>query len=199
MEGTPRENRTYYRWAARTMVPNSPALSGHPKNVYLREAAVMELLNAWLAEVFAPENRHRTVEALVASEGGAVETGAPDAARRRLEAAESKLRRLRAAIEVGVDPGALVEAINEAQAQRTAARAELDGARAPNLLESAEMYAMIDSLGDMGRELNRAEPEKLQKLYEALDLEMVYQHEKRAVDVSIRPTGVVGVWNGRWR
>ncbi|GHF37247.1 hypothetical protein GCM10017566_08000 [Amycolatopsis bartoniae] len=41
--------------------------------------------------------------------------------------------------------------------------------------------------GDVGRELNRAEPEKLQQLYEALDLEMVYQHEERAVDVSSRP------------
>ncbi|WP_236793556.1 hypothetical protein [Amycolatopsis sp. GM8] len=74
-----------------------------------------------------------------------------------------------------------------AQAQRVAARAELDGTPAPNLLAPAEVHAMIDSFGDVGRELNRAEPEKLQQLYEKLDLEMVYQHEERAVDVSIRP------------
>jgi hypothetical protein len=105
---------------------------------------------------------------------------------------EAKLRRLRSAIEAGVDPAALVESINEAQAQRAAARAELDGAPVPNVLEPAEVYAMIDSLGDVGRELKRAEPVKLQLLYEALDLEMVYQHEERAVDVSFRPARRVG-------
>ncbi|MBB2938121.1 hypothetical protein FHX82_005197 [Amycolatopsis bartoniae] len=150
MEGTPREDRTYYRCAAGTLVPGSPTLNRHPKNVYLRDAAVTELLNTWLGEVFAPENRDRTVKALVASQGGAAETGAHDAARHRLEAAEAKLRRLRSAIEAGVDPAALVEVINDAQAQRTAARAELDGASAPSVLTPAEVYAMIDSL-DRGR------------------------------------------------
>lgn len=106
---------------------------------------------------------------------------------KRLDAAEAKLRRLRSPIEAGVEPAALVESINDAPAQRAAARAELDAAPAPNLLSPAEVYAMIDSLGDVGRELNRAEPEKLQQLYEKLALEMVYQHEERAVDVSIRP------------
>jgi hypothetical protein len=107
--------------------------------------------------------KHRWVieRTMVASQGGRAETGTNDAARQRLEAAEAKLRRLRSAIEAGVDPAALVEAINDAQAQRTAARAELDGAPAPSLLTSAEVYAVIESLGDVGRELNKAEPEKL--------------------------------------
>ncbi|GAA3853827.1 MULTISPECIES: hypothetical protein [Amycolatopsis] len=92
-----------------------------------------------------PWNRDRTVETLVASQGKN-ETGAHDAARHRSEAAEAKLRRLRSTIEAGVDPAALVEAITESQAQRAAARAELDGAPAPSLLTFAEVYAMIDSL-----------------------------------------------------
>ncbi|WP_246243929.1 recombinase family protein [Amycolatopsis pithecellobii] len=187
MEGTPRESRIYYRCAARTMVPNSPALEGHPKNVYLPESAVIEPVNVWLGDVFDPDNRDQMVKALIASQGGAAELGAHEAAQKRLDAADAKLRRLRSAIEAGVDPAALVESINDAQAQRTTARAELDGAPTPNVLAPAEVYAMIDSLGDVGRELNRAEPEKLQQLYEKLDLEMVYQHEERAVDVSICP------------
>lgn len=187
MEGTPREERIYYRCAARTMVPGSLALEGHPKNVYLPESPVIEPVIEWLGDVFAPDNRDRTVEALIASQGGAAETGAHETAQKRLDAAESKLRRLRAAIEAGVEPAALVESINEAQAQRTAARAERAGAPAPNLLDRAEVYAMLDMLGDVGHELTRARPHKLQALYEAVDLEMIYQHEERAVDVSIRP------------
>jgi hypothetical protein len=43
---------------------------------------------------------------------------------KRLADAEARPRRFQAAIASGVDPAALVDAINEAQAQRAAARAE---------------------------------------------------------------------------
>jgi hypothetical protein len=99
------------------MVPGSPALDGHPKNVYLPEAAVLEQLNAWLGELFARKNRDGTVVALVASQGAA-RSDSREAPKKRLDAAESRLRRLQAAIEAGVDPAALVEGINDAQAQR---------------------------------------------------------------------------------
>lgn len=111
---------------------------------------------------------------------------------KRLEDAQARLRRLRDAIEAGVDPAALVEAINQAQAQRTAARAELDAAPpAPDILSNAEVYAMIDSLGDIGHALNRANPARMQVLYEELRLEMIYNPEVKAVDVAIRPFGGV--------
>jgi hypothetical protein len=80
------------------------------------------------------------------------------------------LRKLRAAIEAGVDPAALVESINEAQAQRAATRAQLEAdAPASNALSDVEVYAMIDSLGDVGHALNRADPTRLQELYETFD------------------------------
>ena len=116
MEGTPRKARTYYRCAARTLVPGSAVLATHPKNVYLPETAVLETLNGWFGHVFARENRDETVAALVASQGDPAADGARDAAKKRLDAAETKLRRLRAAIEAGADPAALVESINAAQA-----------------------------------------------------------------------------------
>jgi len=109
---------------------------------------------------------------------------------KRLGEAESRLRKLRAAIEAGVDPAALVESINEAQAQRAAARAELEAnAPAPNTLSDAEVYAMIDSLGDVGHALNWADPIRLQELYEALRLKLIYAADTRTVDVTIQPAG----------
>ncbi|WP_158890886.1 recombinase family protein [Amycolatopsis anabasis] len=188
MEGTPRETRTYYRCAARSLVPGSPALQGHPKNVYLPEVAVLDPLNDWLGGLFDREHIDRTVDALVASQHQAsIAPNAREAAQKRLDAAEAKLRRFKAAIEAGVDPAALVESINDAQAQRAATKAELDGMPAPNTLGRAEVFAMIDSLGDVGCALKHAEPAKLQELYEALRLEMVYDAENRAVDVTIQP------------
>jgi DNA invertase Pin-like site-specific DNA recombinase len=188
MEGTPRKDRTYYRCPARTLVPGSPLLATHPKNVYLPEAAVLDAVNGWLGGEFARENRDRTVADLVASQDTGGQFGTREAAKKRLDGAEARLRRLRAAIEAGVDPVALVESINAAQAERMAARAELDNSPIRTGLDVAEVYAMVDSYGDVQRILHRAEPTELEDLYGALGLEMVYHHDERAVDVIIRPT-----------
>ena len=104
MEGTPRKSRTYYRCAARSLVPGSTALHSHPKNVYLPEVAVIEALNAWIGDLFHPKNVDRTVAALVASQDGA--RGVPstrEAASKRLADAEARLRRFQTAITAGVD------------------------------------------------------------------------------------------------
>jgi hypothetical protein len=86
-----------------------------------------------------------------------------------------------------VDPAALVESINQAQAQRVAAQAELNGVPPPIALTEADIYAMIDYLGDVGHALNQADPAQLEELYAALRLDMTYDAEARAVDVTIRP------------
>src|SRR5207302_842304 len=116
--------------------------------------------------------------------------GNRETAKRRFAAASipaSKLRRFRAAIEAGIDAAALVEATNEAHAQRVAAQAELDNAPAPCALTDADLYAMIDSLGDVGATLTEAKPVALGRLYENVRLEMIYQPSEHEVTVAISP------------
>ena len=192
MEGSPRAHGMYYRCPARTLAPGSAALAEHPPTVYVREHPLMEAVNGWLSGLFARENVDQTVAALVASQhGGISRPNAREAAKKRLETAEAKLRRFQAAIEAGVDPAALVEAINGAQAQRAAARAELDNAPAPNTLSDAEVYAMIDSLRDVVEALSRPKRESLEDLYTALDLQVRYEHDLQAADVTIQPVSRV--------
>jgi hypothetical protein len=50
---------------------------------------------------------------------------------------------------------------------------------------------MIDSLGDVGHALNSAKPARMQKLYDELRLEMIYDPVSKAVDVAVRPLGGV--------
>ena len=67
----------------------------------------------------------------------------------------------------------------------------------PARLTDAEVYAMVDALGDVGASLNRANPDRMRKIYDNLRLEMIYDHSERAVDVTIRPLGgLVGVSEG---
>ncbi|MFD6073779.1 recombinase family protein, partial [Amycolatopsis lurida] len=98
-----------------------------------------------------------------------------------MEEAAAKLRRFQDAIAAGVDPMALVESINEAQGDRAAAKGALAAAGEPAGITDAEVYAMIDSLGDIGAALADSEPGKLARLYRDLRLDLRYDNEKEAV------------------
>lgn len=77
--------------------------------------------------------------------------------------------------------------MNQAQAERAAARAELDNAPVPTALIEAEVYAMIDSLGDVGVALSGADPQGLAKLYDELRLDLRYDAENAIVDETANP------------
>ncbi|OXM50633.1 recombinase family protein [Amycolatopsis thailandensis] len=188
MEGTPRESRIYYRCAARTLVPGSPALAEHPKNVYLPEAAVIEPVNGYISQVFSPEQREKTVLAMLGVAGEvAVNPERSEEARRRLSQAKTRLARLQEAIEAGADPGALIEPLNRAKEERDAAEEDLARAPAEESVGRAELEAMVDAFGELGRQVGNASPRRLQELYGEIGLEMVYNAKERTVDVTIRP------------
>ena len=110
-----------------------------------------------------------------------------DEAKARRADADQRLRRYRAATAAGVEPEAMVEAINQAQAERRAAQAEIDSAPTSAVLTAADVHAVIDSLGDVGAALDAGRPTALARLYQALDLEVRYEPEKRAAYVTARP------------
>lgn len=110
-----------------------------------------------------------------------------DAARARLAKATAELRRFQAAIAAGIDPSAVVDVVNDAQAQRVAAQAELDGLPAATRVTRAELYAKLDMLGDVGAVLRKGSPEKLSALYCDLGVELRFHPGERAVDVTACP------------
>lgn len=185
MEGAPRK-AMYYRCATRTLVPGSAAADEHPPSVYVREDVLTTAVNEWIGDLFLPENVDRTVRSLLeAQEPDKREETKHKSAQQRLAAAEEELKRFQNAIKAGVDPAALVEAVNEAQANRAVAQAELVDVPTARGFEDADLYAMIDDLGDVGAKLKVAKPESLGDLYQRLDLQISYSHKSREADVSI--------------
>jgi hypothetical protein len=67
--------------------------------------------------------------------------------------------RLQAAIVAGIDPAAVKEPMNAAQAQREAARVALAAEPPSGRLDVAEVYAMIGALGDVGEAIKNARPD----------------------------------------
>jgi len=77
--------------------------------------------------------------------------------------------------------------MNAAQAERAAARAELDGVPVPGELVATDVYAMVDLLGDVGARIADARPERLSRLYRELGLELRYEPGEQAVYATARP------------
>ncbi|RSN39112.1 hypothetical protein DMC64_38910 [Amycolatopsis sp. WAC 04197] len=100
---------------------------------------------------------------------------------------QTRLARLQEAIEAGADPGALIEPLNRAKEERDAAEEDLARASAEELIGRAELEAMVDAFGELGRQVGNASPGRLQQLYGEIGLEMVYNARERTVDVTIRP------------
>jgi hypothetical protein len=55
------------------------------------------------------------------------------------------------------------------------------------LVEAAEIYARIDSLGDVGTSVAKGEPQEVMDLYAALDLQAQFDHHAHTADVIIKP------------
>ncbi|GLZ37611.1 recombinase family protein [Actinokineospora sp. NBRC 105648] len=186
MQGEAIRDGSYYRCIARTMAPGSPALAGHPKTVNLREDVVVPRLNEWIGTLFARDNVGHLVRSLLGSQDGHPDSQ-HEAVRKRLADAEGRLRRYQDAIAAGMEPAALVEAVNEAHAQRQTARAELANLPTTATIDEAEVYAMIDSLGDVSGVIGDARPASLAKLYADLRLRLRYDHTEKAIDVTASP------------
>jgi site-specific DNA recombinase len=111
MEGSWNNNAPYYR----CRFPEKYALANkvqHPRNVYLREGALLPRLDAWLCRYFAPHRRAETVAMIAAAQGGASEDSTTVLAQQTIDECDRKLARYRAALDAldeGTDPAVIAE------------------------------------------------------------------------------------------
>jgi hypothetical protein len=188
MQGAARKHTVFYRCCARTLVPGSPVADIHPANVYLREDHLTRKLNAWIATLFSPENLDSTAEDLAAvDDEQEARESATIGLTRRIALAESAMVRLRQALEAGRDPAALTEQYNAAAAEKRAAEAELSAVEVPEQVSGADIREMVHELGEMASALDQADAKDMTSLYEALRLQVDYNHETRSAQVIISP------------
>jgi len=93
--------------------------------------------------------------------------------------------------------GQLFDRENQAQVERAAAQAEFDNMPARTTIIDAEVYAMVDSLGDVGAVMADAKPTGLARLYRELNLELRYEPDEQAVYATARPRADSACARGR--
>ncbi len=166
----------------------------HPRNVYLREDAVIGSLDGWLAQVFDPENIDETLDALHATKGDDAEVAKTDAARKRLTDCDKRLARYRAALDSGVGP-VVTTWIAEVQAERLSAEVELDRATGHNhgRLSREQLAALVNGLGNLLEVLANAALEDKAEVYRQLGLRLTYDPARRVVVAESDPWASVSV------
>jgi len=185
MQGTWNHGRAHYR----CRFPYEYALANrikHPAAVYLREDAVLEPLDAWLAMAFDPG---RLAIALTEIDDEPAVDTAVEASRRELAECDRLLARHRAALEAGADPQMVAEWTRDVRRRREAAEAGLR-ARPTNRiqrLEPDDVTAFVDGLGGLLEVLRSAEADDKCELYRELGVSMTYQHPERVVLIEASP------------
>jgi hypothetical protein len=176
-----RKRETYYRCLARTLAPGFAALAGHPRTVNLREFDVVEPLNVDRVSLLEGQRRaNRGSPGRISGRRREAEHA------RRGEEATCRCREPSEAVP-GRDRSGDRPQCSCRRDQRGPSAAGSGGPRrmapAPTLITDAEVYAMIDSLGDVGAALKDAESDSLERLYRELGLGLRYEPQERAADV----------------
>lgn len=151
MEGSWNNGEPYYR----CRFGEEYALANHvqhPRNVYLREVAVLPRMDTWLGKYFAPHRRAGTIAAIAAAVGGEPAEDASTAlAEQAIAECDRKLAHYRTTLEAlgdDTDPTIVAGWIAEAQKQREAAQAQLRHAPRQEHVSKADIAASTSHRDD---------------------------------------------------
>jgi site-specific DNA recombinase len=185
MQGNWNNDQAYYR----CRFPAEYALANrveHPKTVYLREAAILDEVDAWLAELFTSTQIERTIDALV-DRGLDPDEGKADAVRKTIADCDRRLARYKAALDADADPVEVTRWINEAKADRARAEGQLHGLGGSKRMTREEITTMMTELGDLARVVVRADPGDKADLYREVGLKLTYRPQKQLVEAKVIP------------
>ncbi|MGW3893214.1 recombinase family protein [Micromonospora chokoriensis] len=201
-------HRQYNHGAAyyRCRFPQEYALANkveHPRNVYLREDALTDPLDEWLASAFTPDHLDQTITAMCDAQPTDT-TPQKAATQATIAACDAKLAQYRAALDAGADPALVTGWITQTQAERTRAEADLQTTQQtePRRMSHSQIADLVRALGDIVAVLRDADPDDKAEVYRQLGLRLTYQTEtqtvRAAVDLSAH-RGVMGRVRGATR
>ena len=185
MQGNWSHDRPHYRCRFTNEYPAS--LEGHPRNVFIREDAILPTLDRWLASVFDPDNLDSTCDALAAASTPHPQLIAQRRElTRRLTECDRQLSRYKEALAGNGDASVIADWIAETQREREQLQHELAIKSPAGELSRGDAEALVASVEDLTRVIADASPQDKAALYKELGIELTYQPDGRIL-VEARP------------
>jgi hypothetical protein len=182
--------RRYYRCAAHARHPG--ITDAHPRDVLVREQPIVDALEEWLDELFAPEHATQTAREIAAALAhGPDRTEHIDTARRRGATAKREVER-RAVLRDTNSPAARREVLtwlDQAAGEKEQAELALTVAMqlAPPSLSIEEIVAVVERCGGLTGILHQATDVERAAPYEAIGVSAVYNPERNQVRLGADP------------
>ncbi len=190
MQGQQNHNEPYYRCKYSDEYARSAELD-HPKNIYLREASIINTIDDWLADLFNPDRLDATLDLLLeAVEDDDALTTRITTTEESIAEANQKLGRYRTLLDNGADPATVTEWIAETTAERAVAERQLTQLRASaGTLDRAELVHILDDVGGMIPLLHTADRAQRARFYEAVRLTGTFDPEANKLHLTTKPGG----------
>ena len=169
----------------------------HPLTAYVREAAIVPKLDAWIAGLFDQTNLDATCEALAqAGESDNANAARAEAARRKLADCDGRLAKYRKALEAGAEPTVVAGWLAEVQRERLGAEADLMAATPRNPVSKDQVRKLVLEARDIALLLAEADPESKADLYAELGVQIRYDPFERVISATAGPCTKVRVGGG---
>jgi site-specific DNA recombinase len=161
----------------------------HPTSLYLREDKVIEPVDRWLTQIFAPANLTATLTALRDAQADDVDLATIAAAQATIADCTARLTRYRAALDAGTDPHLISAWIQEVTAARAAAQATLRTITSKPVLSHDDIALLVASIQNVMSAFRVADPDRKAEIYRQVGLKIAYDHAKRSIRLSASPSG----------
>jgi len=168
------EGRTLYRCNLAASRAVSPELSGHPRSLYVREDAIVGLLDEWIASLVTPE-------ALTASRHEVSMPSPTSTIQADLAGVDRKIAALISALECGAALAQITEQLARRTKEREGLEARLRQLGSTKQVTREQMSHAIDELGGLATILASAAPDVRAKIYASLEIRLDYDHVSKQV------------------
>ena len=171
----------------------------HPKSLSIREDQLLPTIDDWLGQLFDEEHIGDTVATLASVEQTDVSAAGELEARRAIKDCDKRIANFETALGLTDEPDTIAgfaRQIDRIRAERKGAELRLRQLTTGQGMTEAEIREVVQSLTDAVALLSSASPEDRRRVYEAAELEILYDHENRRAQLSVAPRVTGGVGGG---
>lgn len=171
----------------------------HPRSLSVREDELLPTIDNWLGQLFDHRHLDDTIESLANVKTDQLGAAEELAARRAIKDCDKRIANFERALGVTDDPDTLAgfaRQIERARAERKSAELGLRRLTTGKGMTEDEIRQVVQSLADAVKLLAGASVADRRRIYEAAQLEVLYDHENRRAQLSVAPRVTGGVGGG---
>ena len=182
MQDNQLRGKPHYRCVLKQDYPGA----NHPRSLSVREDHLLPAIDNWLNDLFNDTNIDTTCQTLAASQKTPTATIEEQQARQTIKDCDTELANYRAALKTAPSD-TVAQWISETEARRKTAEIRLRHLTTGQGLTTDEIHAIVTQMNNIITILRTADPQDRQRVYQATQLTITYDHANRRAKLHASP------------